>query len=157
MINAVEQNDIEMVQTLIESGDNINYRDSQGKTALIAAAANDDNSMIMKSLLTAGADVNAQQGNGITALMWAAAWGDVDVINMLMSVGDDSQTLDLEVKDKLGNTALHWAIMSRNEDAAITLIQSGASTLEQNESGQTPESLALEYNLDRVVNAIAQV
>ena len=60
---------------------------------------------IVLLLLHFGADVHRVNYNGATALFFAAAGGNPDVMRILAKSG-----ADLNVKDKLGQTPLHWAV-----------------------------------------------
>lgn len=115
LIFAVEQNRVEMVQLLIDSGADVNYTDkkvfsggygsgssNQGYTALICASALihperlknnawkpfvDRNHAIIKLLIDAGADLNIQTAIGWTALMYSADWGNIEVCKILIDAG----------------------------------------------------------------------
>ncbi len=56
---------------LIQSGADINVRDEDGKTLLMATKEPD----VIEALIKAGIDVNARDSEGRTALMYAARWG----------------------------------------------------------------------------------
>jgi ankyrin repeat protein len=60
---------------------------------------------IVLLLLQHGADVNRVNYNGATALLYASAGGDPDIMRTLQKSG-----ANVQVKDKMGQTALHWAV-----------------------------------------------
>ena len=60
---------------------------------------------IVLLLLHSGADVNRMNYNGATAMFYAAAGGNPEVMKALVKSG-----ANLNVKDKLGQSSLHWAV-----------------------------------------------
>src|SRR5437016_13553978 len=67
----------------------------------------DGNADMVKTLLVRGADPNVKNEGGYTPLMTAAAWNPesrCDVLAVLLEA-----KADFRLKDKAGNTALHFA------------------------------------------------
>lgn len=62
------------VQTLLQSGANVNERDSRGETAL-AAAVKRGCLPVAESLIRAGADPGIRAENGYSAIEWAKFFG----------------------------------------------------------------------------------
>lgn len=154
----------EVVSFLIKKGTKVNYKNEEGKTALMYGPS--------KVLINAGADVNAKDNEGKTALMYSAygrAKGSVDLLI--------KNKANVNTKDNYGNTALLYAIHSYTyegsswgidyswTDGAIgstikeyednfspsfhelikLLINNGANVNIKNKSGQTPLSLSKEF------------
>jgi ankyrin repeat protein len=84
---------------------NVNAKDKNGRTALMAAAAR-GNGYFAKNLISLGknVDVNAKDKNGWTALMMAAVKGNVDCVKNLIAAG-----AEVNAKNKDGCTALMMA------------------------------------------------
>ncbi len=59
------------IQSLIESGANVNAKSNGGWTPLMQAAYNNSNPEVVKALINAGADINAKDKNGIEAVAYA--------------------------------------------------------------------------------------
>jgi uncharacterized protein len=104
----------DVVSLLLERGADPNARDSIGRTALIAGAANSffcpegRNRSIVDRLLAKGADVNAQDKYGDTALMVAAVgWPDLKMLKLLLAHGADAKA-----KRPDGQTALSLSLAS---------------------------------------------
>lgn len=113
--------------TLLASGTNANSSDVAGRTLLMAAAEL-GNANAVKLLLSHGAKVNARdrlsyhdQG-GSTALHRAARYQHHEIVRLLIT-----SKADLNVCDKNGQTALHWA--AENGDLPMTqlLLDAGAN------------------------------
>jgi len=86
--------DMEAVQLYLDSGMNVNVKNSYGRTPLIAAAAAepespwyDKNADIIKLLLKNGADVNAKDNDGMTALATAEKAGRPAIAQLLKDSG----------------------------------------------------------------------
>ena len=87
----------------------------------------------VKSLLQDKSLVNARQNStGFTPLINASIHGRTPIIKSLL---DKNASIDLS--DKLGNTALMWAIEKEWFDASSYLIQQGASIEATNQAGGT--------------------
>jgi ankyrin repeat protein len=84
----------EKVKLLIESGADVNARDTNGDTPLIAAASMGFEETI-RLLLNKGADVNAQNHAGSTALMEAAVMNSPNSVVLLMAGGASTETKNL--------------------------------------------------------------
>ena len=61
----------EIIETLLKKGADIEVRDKDGMTALMHAAAHNQNPEIIETLLKKGADIEARDKEGWTALMVA--------------------------------------------------------------------------------------
>lgn len=77
------------------------------------------------------ANVNKLDECGFSPLHYAAASGK-DVENLLGSGAN------VELCDKLSNTALHWAMLGGCVSAISALVQHGANINKQNNDGETP-------------------
>ena len=106
-----------MVQRLVEAGAQINM---EGWTPLIYAAFN-GHLPVVQFLMSKGADINAVSENGMTAAMAAARGGFMDILALLVQAG-----ADLNKQTASGESALDWAIKTRNTDAADYLKAHGA-------------------------------
>jgi hypothetical protein len=83
-----------------------------GWTALIYAATNGHRG-IVELLLENHAYIDAAPPNGVTALMMAARGGHVDTVKLLLEEGADPT-----LKTDLGQTAVEWALMTKNTEIA---------------------------------------
>jgi len=101
------------VQNAISAGANVNARDENGITALMAAAEINNNPEVITALIRSGADVNARNQadsdhnhGAITALIEGGA--------------------DVHARDSHGRTALWFAERNSNPEIAATLLEHGA-------------------------------
>src|ERR1035441_4161617 len=79
---------LDVVQTLLAAGANVNARDDQGRTAL-AIASERSFLDVVQALLAARADVNAGNGAGRTALALASEQGHLQVVQALIAAKAD--------------------------------------------------------------------
>ena len=89
------------------------------ETALMFAARVDDLASA-KLLVAAGADVNDEDAWGVSAVVLAAHSGFTDLVEFLLDKGANANA------DKAGFTALHEAIMRRDENLVKVLLNHGA-------------------------------
>ncbi|MBR1604047.1 MAG: ankyrin repeat domain-containing protein, partial [Synergistaceae bacterium] len=61
----------EVIKLLIDAGADVNARNEDGKTALMAAARYNQNPEVIETLVDVGADVNARNEDGETARDYA--------------------------------------------------------------------------------------
>src|SRR5438552_9497762 len=88
-------------------------------TALMFAARVDDLASA-KLLVAAGANVNDEDAWGVSAVVLAAHSGFTDVVEFLLEKGANANS------DRAGFTALHEAVMRRDENLVKVLLDPGA-------------------------------
>jgi|GEM_PF-5896961 len=77
-------------------------------------------------------DVAEADENGKTALHYAAELGNAPILKILVTAG-----ADLEHTDKLGNSALHTAVLAAKQSNAIALQNLGVDVNVRNNDGET--------------------
>ncbi|KAF5286938.1 hypothetical protein FQR65_LT12397 [Abscondita terminalis] len=113
-----EINDVKNARPKIE---NINLQNGDGKSALHLAIVNRRND-VARFLIDEGADVNLTDYDGMTAFTSACVTATIDVVKKMRP-----NIADINFQCKLRrNTALHYAIINKNEDIARFLIDEGA-------------------------------
>lgn len=146
-----DQTDYSMIGMLLMHGVNINARNEDGTTALLAAADSDvyeANSNVspedsdymgspalpglMAYLLKHGANVNAQDKWGRTALMVASRAVDPKADLLLLAQG-----ADVNARDKYGRTALMWAVEMGQTATTQALLNHGTDVTAQDVKGRT--------------------
>jgi ankyrin repeat protein len=100
----------------------INWRDEDGRTALIKSIAHGTGHIdIMEMLLAKGADINAADDAGMTPLMFAALHNKPECLALLISKGADLETRDyrkltaLDYARKLGHVGMVEALQSAKD------------------------------------------
>jgi ankyrin repeat protein len=136
---AAWQGDLETVTSLVESGADVNVRNSYGQTPLYDAASGGHYDVV-EYLIANGADVNAQNEEGQTPLHVAIWWMYDDVAQLLLANG-----ADINVRARHGKTALHLAAEWGWEDTAELLITLGADIEARTDYGNTPLLCALDF------------
>ena len=145
----------EEIAEAIKNGANVNAKDSDGDTALIKAAYNNENYGVMTALIEAGADVHAKDKWGWTALVSAVRRNrNIEVTNALIQAGSDVNAKYFQ--DIEGVTALMWASAFNGPEVVRALIEAGADVNAKNEFGGTPLMDAARNVNAEVLNVLIQ-
>ena len=113
---------------------NVGYDCKVGLEKPIVLAAALGHKKIVSKLLDCRFASNAKISHGMTALMVAASEGHDDVVKLLVHRGRKDE---LEVVDKIGNTALLHASRAGNLSTMGMLVHHGASIDARNRLGET--------------------
>jgi ankyrin repeat protein len=135
LIMAVRSANSPLVDTLLETGADVNAQDNKGNTPLIIACSRrrSDLSMI-HTLVAAGAKVNQVNQKGDTPLIKAVKPGKLKRVLALIDVG-----ADVDAQDKLGKTALVHAARYRKPKIIQALLKANAGIKE----GDSQRAIAL--------------
>jgi ankyrin repeat protein len=161
------------VQTLLESGAEINARDSEGSTALDWAVPSGNENMVrlllcnganvkskdeygntamhwatpymalVRLLLEYGAEVDARNDKRQTALCWAAQDGPVEVAELLLE-----NKANIDAQDVYGFTALHRAALRGRKGMVRLLLEKGADPNIMDKDRWTPLHVAASKRYD---------
>lgn len=116
------EGDLGEVKSLLESGVDPNFQDSNGWTALMWAAQ-DNNMDIVQALIDAGADPNVSDEYEETALRKAMNYNHLEMIQALVRTG-----ADIDQQDSYGFTPLMIAVINGDIEAVQKLLELGADT-----------------------------
>jgi len=130
-----------VIELLLKHKANINAKDVNGRTALLAAMEPHDTRANIKALIDGGADVSVQDFGGDTPLIEAAGLGDAVVVKMLLEKGANP-----DAKQNQGRTALMTAAALSHAEVVKALLDGGADPHKIDNEGNT--ALAL---LERVI------
>ena len=99
-------------------------------------------SALRKIIITNPDIINTLDEKGETILSYALKKNNLEIIDLILSYNN----LNLNYKDKNGNSYLHLAVKNRNDKKIETLIKKGINLNMQNNSGNTALHLAYEIN-----------
>jgi ankyrin repeat protein len=137
LLIAVQNNNIEMAQLLLNNSANINDKNAVGNTALIEAVDKKHPDIpIVQLLINNNADVNITGFNGHTALMWAIFYEHTEIARQLMD-----KKADLNAANGDGSTALILAVTMGRDCLAQQMVERGAALDIKDGDGKT----ALDY------------
>jgi ankyrin repeat protein len=130
---AVEGDDLETLELLIQAGANVKAQDRYGFAALYYACAN-SNAVLVERLLKAGANPNDADSNGDTVLMVAARTGNTAALKSLLDAGAMINARDAATQE----SALMWAVRSNHLAAVRLLLANGAEVNAATRIGKQP-------------------
>jgi ankyrin repeat protein len=117
LIEAVKNNDLNLVKRLILQGVDINYQNKEGCTALSYAILK-NRTEISEELIKAKANINIQDKTGTTILMKACRVGDIKLVKKLIEIG-----VNVNIQNQEGKTALILTILNiKNYDNLILIM-----------------------------------
>ena len=165
---AITRKTDEVALKIIDKMSDISMTDNYNSTPLHEAVRL-ENLEISQALLQRNPDLNTQDKNGITPLHIAVKTGNIDIIKALIERNDlqypgtglfqGSKTLtqaDLNIKTHEGKTALHLAILNRQDDIAKLLIENGANLDTKDNEAKTALHLAIEDNQDELAKLLIE-
>ena len=183
LLIAVERQKVETVQTLLDSGVNIDCQDNMGQTALHRATRR-ESAEIVEILLRKGAQVDLKNDEGRTPWSANIRSKNKSVLNMLLQAGADSNTkahqgvselynaatdgetdlvrymleagTDPSIKTQFLWTPLHWAAYYGHIECVKILIDAGAELSSVSDQDASPLDLALRANQFLVVNILTR-
>lgn len=125
---------------LLKAGASPEAEEEYGNTPLIIATnfCRGDDPAVIRVLIKYGADVNVRSMFGLVPLLIAAENGLYNVVQYL--VGEEKA--DIHRRGAFGNTALHYAVLNRQDNVATLLHEYGADWTLKNDDGKTPSDLA---------------
>ncbi len=149
LMQAVQRDNGDLVDYLLQRRARLNTRNRNGETALSLAAyqgklavvkrlveagsdvnlygwppliyaAFNGHAAVVDYLLQKGAEINATTANGSTALLFAARFGHLAVVELLLQ-----HKADPNIANERGATAIDWALKTDNTDIAELLRRAG--------------------------------
>ena len=147
--------DLESVRALLDSGANVDAKDSQGRTPLhqaLAGSFNEDADFgVVRLLVEHGASVNVQDSLGWTPLHYVFYYSNEDrnfdqegvrTVQLLVERG-----ANVNARNKDHATPLHLASYNQYLDSAQFLLNHGANVNAVDSLGQTSLHCLIEHNL----------
>jgi len=143
----------EAMTALLKNGNDLDVKDTTGRTPLLWAAKKGHEAMV-RLLLEKGAELESKDKiYGQTPLSWAAKNGHEVVVKLLLDKGAEMESKDTEYD----LTPLSWAARYGNEAAVKLLLEKGAEMESKDKLyGQTPLSLAAKNGHEAVVKLLLE-
>lgn len=150
---ATRQGHLSMVVLLLNNGADASIFDGEGCNCL-HLAAQFGHTAIVAFLISKGEEINATDVNGMTALMWSAyRISTNDPTRLLITLGASLNLVDSKHK----NTALHWAVYSRNSNAVSLILKAGADITIANGAGDTALEMANKLQISWLMPRLSEV
>lgn len=151
LIQAVRENELDKVKSLLDQGVNVNAQDNTNTTPLMYAAETTETSRLrmIKALIKAGANINLKNKHGNTPLMSAARYGGSETVTYLLKEGAEinAQTKNLQ-------TALMFAAMRGDQKVAKVLLERGASINQEDSDRFTALTYAIRAGHEKVAQLL---
>jgi ankyrin repeat protein len=179
LFEAARKGDVAGILGIVSKGANINTKNEEGLTLLLALAKEGNHSDLIQKLLEHGANAAAKDSKGWNALTWAADRDDVSTLSVLLkhspNLANDAanalfqaamknhveslKTLldngaDVNGTDKDGRTALHYAAESGDGDTLKFLLDHNADLNHKTTEGSTPLMLAVKRGEKGMVESL---
>jgi ankyrin repeat protein len=136
LLDACAEGNVEVVQSLLDEGANVNERNARHETALDVAST-EGKLEVAKLLIKYGADVNCRDKQGWTPLLVASQYGHRDIVELLLNHG-----ADVNVQQQDLWAPLHLASWNGHRSTVRLLLERGADIHARDIEGRTPSVLA---------------
>jgi ankyrin repeat protein len=143
----VTEGDAETVRGLVEKGDKVNARTTDGLTTPLHCAATEGQLETIRLLLKMGGYVHAQDANGSTPLHLAAHSGHKQTVRVLVEMGTD-----VNAGNAYGLTPLHFAVIPGHVETLKVLTEMGADVHAEFSRRRTPLQVAEEEGHEAVAS-----
>ena len=141
-----------IAEVLLNEGVDLNRKNKFGETALYHAS-DSGNLDATKKLLGADAKADTLNKDGWTPLMISLKNRHINIANILIR---KLRQKSIKIKNKFGETALHFAVTIGDKDIVRTLIGAGAPLNTQTKNGWTPLMIALKYRHTNIMTVLIE-
>ena len=141
---------VQEVKAVVKETPNVlNAKDQRGSTPLVLACYY-NNFEVVEYLIQVVDDINGTTKDG-SPLMASAVKGYNAISKLLITAG-----ADVNLQDANQTTALHYAVMFKNYDLVLMLLEAGANPNHKNNVGQSPMGFAVMQN-DKRMNILFKI
>ena len=142
-----------VVNWALQIGIDVNQRTTGGRSALMWAAEETTDPLILKELLSAGALVHFKSiKDEVTALDTAAITGSAECVKVLLDAGAHPES-----KSANGYTSLSWAAANGHSSVVQAILETGAAFDTPDADGKTPLNIAAHLGHNDVVKRLLAV
>ncbi|CAN2103767.1 ankyrin repeat domain-containing protein [Wolbachia pipientis] len=135
--NAINEGNLDVAESLVDEGADVNVANGSGQTILHFAAGSDDLELV-KRLLDKGASVNSTDAVMESPLHYAVAeGGNLEIVKLLVDKG-----ANVNAKNIFSRTPLHLATIVNRLNLVQHLVERGADFNLSDRYGDTPLSFA---------------
>jgi E3 ubiquitin-protein ligase mind-bomb len=132
----------DFLEIIVEKSTDVNAQDKGGHTVLHVAIMGKSETAIKELVKRNDVDVNLKNNQNQTALHLTSVMKDIPIYLFRIIL---EKSTDVNAQDENGNTALHWAIMSKSEIATNQLLNyNDADVTIKNHKNQTAFDLCSE-------------
>lgn len=148
---AVQNNNVEITNVLLDRGANINLRSGPKKRSPLHIACFNGNFEAAENLCFKSAVIDTGDYYGLTPLHYAVFNGDYFMTDMLLFYGANPNKANTD-----GNTPLHLAALHNDTGIVSLLLSKGANPNLLNLSGLSPLMIAITGNQTNVYSALIE-
>ncbi len=148
----VRQGQTEAVAAYFAEGHTPNITNERGDSLLILAAYYCHADLVKLLLQQPNIEVDFQNGMGFTALTGATFRGDVGIMQQLITAGSNINHCNLS-----GQTALMFAALGSQTEAAKLLLANGADAKVRDQAGKDAATLAQEQGAAEIIQILGAV
>jgi len=134
----LEEKIVGEIKSLLDSGENVNSRETQTYKTLAHLACRKRNMKLLKLLIEYEADLEAIDFEFMTPIFEAVITGDFDLCKFLI----DEKKINLEHKEIQNRTAFYWTACNGDVEMIEYLIKKGVDVNITSKMGRTPLSKA---------------
>jgi len=152
---AAEKGYADLIDSLVDCGAAVNFKDNEGRTPL-SRAAEQGHIRAAELLISHGATVDSEDNEGRTPLSRAAEGGCSGVVELLINRGARVNSRDNNGRTPLSWAAVNWAPIGDPIRIIRLLCASGACIASKDNRGQTPLMWAVEKEHNAVVQYLLE-
>lgn len=146
---------LNLIQTLIEAGANLDYKESFNvndtplNLNVVHCACFMDNIEAIKLFINGGANINSRDEHGNTPLIYAVKKESIEIVKYLIK-----SSANVNIENNLKETPIFYALQPSRTEILKLLIKAKSNLNHQNEDGFTPLHKATQYDLDYIVELL---
>lgn len=150
LIYTVSQQNLPFVNLLLDYSAQVNIVNNNGESPLTVAISKNNIPLVTRLLAVDGININlmGDTPTSSAALHWAAQFGNPVIMRALL----EKQGVQINLPNRQGATALHFAAKKQHDKVVDLLIRNGAQVNIQDIAGMTPLMYAAKENNQLSIN-----